>query len=32
VAGHDYSKNLILFSLILSLLILVIKNLKVHAW
>ncbi|MFA6041711.1 MAG: vWA domain-containing protein, partial [Methylophilus sp.] len=32
VAGHDYSKNLILFSLILNLLILVIKNLKVHAW
>jgi mxaC protein len=32
VAGHDYSKNLILLAMLLSLLILLIKNLRVHAW
>ncbi|MGZ8269639.1 MAG: vWA domain-containing protein [Methylophilus sp.] len=32
VAGHDYSKNLIRLAMLLSILILVIKNLKVHAW
>lgn len=32
IPGHDYSKNLIVLALVLSLLILVIKNLKVHSW
>lgn len=32
IPGHDYSKDLIITALILSLLILAIKNLKVHAW
>jgi mxaC protein len=32
IPGHDYSKNLIVIALVLSLLILVIKNLKVHSW
>ena len=32
IPGHDYSKNLIVLALVLSLLILFIKNLKVHSW
>lgn len=32
IPGHDYSSNLIMVALILSLLILVIKNLKVYSW
>jgi mxaC protein len=32
IPGHDYSNNLLVLALVLSLLILVIKNLKVHSW
>ncbi|ADI30595.1 vWA domain-containing protein [Methylotenera versatilis] len=32
IPGHDYSNNLIVLALMLSLLIFVIKNLKVHSW
>lgn len=32
IPGHDYSKNLIMLALGFSLLILIIKNLKVHSW
>ena len=32
IPGHDYSNNLIVLALVLSLLIFFIKNLKVHAW
>jgi len=32
VPGHDYSKDLIILSLVLSLVILIIKNLRVHSW
>lgn len=32
ISGHDYSNNLLVLALVLSLLILVIKNLKVHSW
>ena len=32
VPGHDYSKNLIVMALVLALLILIIKNLRVHSW
>ena len=32
IPGHDYSKNLILLALVLSLVILIIKNLRVHSW
>ena len=32
IPGHDYSKDLIVLAFVLSLLILVIKNLRVHAW
>lgn len=32
IPGHDYSNNLIVFALVFSLLILIIKNLKVHSW
>lgn len=32
LAGHDYSRDLIVLALILSLLIIIIKNLRVHSW
>ncbi len=32
IPGHDYSNNLLVLALVLSLLILVIKNIKVHSW
>ncbi|MFZ3088775.1 MAG: vWA domain-containing protein [Methylotenera sp.] len=32
IPGHDYSRNLIVLALVLSLFILIIKNLKVHSW
>lgn len=32
VPGHDYSKDLIVLALVLSVLVLVIKNLRVHSW
>lgn len=32
LAGHDYSRDLIGLALILSLLIIIIKNLRVHSW
>lgn len=32
VPGHDYSKDLIILAFVLSLFILVIKNLRVHSW
>lgn len=32
IPGHDYSKDLIILALVLSLIILIIKNLKVHSW
>lgn len=32
IPGHDYSNDFIVIALVLSLLILVIKNLKVHSW
>jgi len=32
IPGHDYSRNLIVLALVLSLFILIIKNLRVHSW
>jgi hypothetical protein len=32
IPGHDYSRNLIILALILSVFILIIKNLRVHSW
>lgn len=32
IPGHDYSENLIVLAIVLILLILIIKNLKVHSW
>ena len=32
IPGHDYSRGLIVFALILSLFIIIIKNLRVHSW
>ena len=32
IPGHDYSRDLIVLALILSILILIIKNLRVHSW
>lgn len=30
--GHDYSRNLIILALVLSIFILIIKNLRIHSW
>ncbi|MEZ0231513.1 MAG: VWA domain-containing protein [Methylophilaceae bacterium] len=32
IPGHDYSRDLIILALVLSIFILIIKNFKVHAW
>lgn len=32
IPGHDYSRDLIILALVLSILILIIKNLRVHSW
>jgi len=32
IPGHDYSRNLIVLALMLSIFILIIKNLRVHSW
>jgi hypothetical protein len=32
VAGHDYSRDLILIAMVLGLFILIVKNLRVHSW
>jgi hypothetical protein len=32
IPGHDYSRNLIILALVLSIFILIIKNLRVHSW
>jgi len=32
IPGHDYSRNLIMLALVLSLFILIIKNIRVHSW
>lgn len=32
IPGHDYSRDLIILALILSVFILIIKNLRVHSW
>lgn len=32
IPGHDYSKDFIILALVLSLVILIIKNLRVHSW
>src|SRR5450830_1645937 len=32
IPGHDYSRNLIFLALVLSIFILIIKNLRIHSW
>ena len=32
IPGHDYSRDLIIFALVLSLSLLIVKNLRVHTW
>ena len=32
ISGHDYSRDLIILALVLTLLILIVKNLRVHSW